>query len=115
MGETQTPLGSVLVVGVCVPWADAHVTTGRRDRQRWQDHRTYLDALGPLLRAVGDERPIIVSGDFNQRIPRRWSPVEVYDALTTAFSGFAVATEGDIPRIGQMGRASCRERVCKYG
>ena len=37
-GITDTPLGSIRFVGVCIPWKSAHVSTGRRDREVWQDH-----------------------------------------------------------------------------
>jgi hypothetical protein len=37
-------------VGVCVPWRDAHVRTGRRDRAPWEDHRRYLAALHETVR-----------------------------------------------------------------
>src|SRR5690606_14993121 len=44
-GLTDTPLGRVRVLGVCGPWEAAHVSAGRRDRTRWQDHIAFLGAL----------------------------------------------------------------------
>jgi hypothetical protein len=32
-GTTETPVGAVRVVGVCVPWHMAHVSGGARDRR----------------------------------------------------------------------------------
>jgi hypothetical protein len=92
-GTTDTPLGEVRVVGVCVPWRDAHVRTGRRDRAGWEDHLTYLKHLGPLLRheAAAHER-LVVMGDYNQRIPRKGAPVRVAQALDEAFAGLTVVT-----------------------
>jgi endonuclease/exonuclease/phosphatase family metal-dependent hydrolase len=93
-GSTDTPRGAVRFVGVCIPWRDAHVRTGRRDRQSWEDHLTYLQHLSPLLppdRSV----PTVLLGDFNQRIPRVRQPEHVFAALTAVLSpGFRLATAG---------------------
>lgn len=94
-GTTDTPLGPVRVVGACVPWRDAHVRTGRRDRGLWQDHLAYLAALGPLLarERVRHGRLLLV-GDLNQRIPRAGQPARVADALEAALAGLTVVTAG---------------------
>lgn len=78
-GITETPLGLVDVRGVCIPWAQAHVSSGRRDRTPWQDHVDYLRALTPLIGNLGERG--IVAGDFNQHIPRKRAPIRVYNAL----------------------------------
>lgn len=93
-GITQTPLGPVRVVGVCIPWRDAHMRTGDHDRDPWQDHHAYLAALGPFLAALPDDPPPVVAGDFNQRIPRSGQPLDVADALDAAFDGFTIVTGG---------------------
>lgn len=60
----------IRIVGVCVPWFDAHVSTGNTNRKCWEDHIAYLRALGPILaRYAEDDIPVCVLGDFNQRIP----------------------------------------------
>lgn len=92
---TGTPLGEVRVVAVCVPWRDAHVRTGRRDRAPWEDHLAYLAPLGPLLRREkAAHRRLVVLGDVNQRIPRHGQPARVGDALDEAFAGLDVVTAG---------------------
>lgn len=96
---TPTPLGPIEFVGVCIPWPAAHVSTGRRDRRRWQDHIDYLKALAPLLR--GSATPRVVLGDFNQMIPRRGAPETVFAAMNDALAGLEVATAGNIPPIGK--------------
>jgi endonuclease/exonuclease/phosphatase family metal-dependent hydrolase len=69
-------------VGVCVPWRDAHVRTGRRDRSPWEDHRQYLRGLhGMVPRYVRAPEPLVVLGDFNQRLPRFRQPDDVHAAL----------------------------------
>ena len=44
-GQTMAGGTRLHITGVCVPWKDAHVRTGRKDRQPWQDHRDYLMGL----------------------------------------------------------------------
>jgi hypothetical protein len=79
------------VFGVCVPWSMAHVSTGRRDRVRWEDHLQYLSCLGGMLRLPGAVRSCVI-GDFNQTVPRLRAPQHVHDALVRALSGLTVLT-----------------------
>jgi hypothetical protein len=55
-GLTETPVGDVRVVGVCIPWDWAHVKTGRKDRERWEDHLRYLEGLERYLRGLDGEQ-----------------------------------------------------------
>lgn len=96
-GRTATPLGAVSMVGVCIPWREAHVRSGSRNRELWQDHLAYLDGLQQVLARL--DGPVLVVGDFNQRVPRLWSPVHVYEAIEAALDGFKVATAGPIAPI----------------
>lgn len=53
---------------MCVPWYAAHVSTGHRDRARWQDHVAYLHELKKVLRAEQQRGlSLILAGDFNQQ------------------------------------------------
>ena len=83
-------------IGVCIPWKDAHVRTGRKDRLPWQDHRAYLDGLGGLVSKCCDgNTPVCVIGDYNQRIPRSRQPVDVAEKLACVMNiGLRVATLG---------------------
>lgn len=94
---TDTALGSIRIAGVCIPWSGAHVSTGRKDRKNWEDHAAYLDALKPVL--DGQARPLVVAGDFNQRIPRGRQPMAVAESLAAAFSGLRLATDGADPHL----------------
>ena len=86
-------LGSgLLVVGVCIPWDRAHVSSGARNRRPWEDHLAYLTALEPWLK--GCEGPVLVIGDFNQTVPRSRAPVAVYETMTACFAGLEILTEG---------------------
>lgn len=82
-------------VGVCIPWSHAHVTHGRRDRAAWQEHLAYLRELRSILaRYRAKPEPLCVFGDFNQPIPRRWQPVDVFAALMEALTGLKIPTAG---------------------
>ena len=98
-GSTDTPIGEVRVVGVCVPWAGAHVSTGRRDRRQWEDHERYLRALPEVL--AGQPRPLVVAGDLNQRLPRSRQPEQVHQLLVEALNGLEILTTGDT-EAGQL-------------
>ncbi len=78
-GRTTTSAGPLLVVGLCIPWAAAHVSTGRKDRARWEDHLAYLGGLQTYLSKL--DEPFLLIGDFNQAVPRRTAPQHVFDAL----------------------------------
>ncbi len=88
--------GGVQFVGVCIPWRDAHVRTGNRNRNPWDDHLSYCRGLGQILaRYEKDAIPSCVLGDFNQRVPRVNQPLDVAQALADAISDrFQIATEG---------------------
>lgn len=90
---TLTSCGEVTVVGVCIPYMFAHVSTGRRDRTKWEDHQSYLAGLqGVLTRYVAS--PSIIIGDFNQTVPRSGAPPHVHESLRTALAGYRIWTEG---------------------
>ena len=103
LGSQELPSGrfvtgvtnGIRFVGVCIPWSNAHVQTGRKDRSAWQDHLAFLEGLRNLLsKYQQDPKPICVLEDFNQRMPRDRQPEIVYEALTRTFqNGFSVATQ----------------------
>jgi len=87
---TEAPLGSVQVLGVCIPWAFAHVSTGRRDRAPWEDHLNFLGRLRDYV-SSGPEA-FVLAGDFNQRFPRGQQPVKAFEAMSSALGDLNVAT-----------------------
>ena len=101
-GITLTALGPLTAVGVCIPWRDAHVRSGRRDRSQWQEHEAWLAGFESLPYRHAKRRTVVL-GDFNQRVPRRSQPKGVHAALLHAFEGFSFATAGDLE--GAPGRA----------
>ena len=86
----QHPAGEIRIYGVCIPWRDAHVRTGRKDRTPWEDHSTYLDGLWQLVQQA--DAPLVVAGDFNQRIPRVSQPVIVAEQLSRSMDGLQVCS-----------------------
>jgi exonuclease III len=86
----QHPDGDFATMAVCIPWANAHVQTGRKDRKIWEDHMTYLDGLQSLINP--DSGPLVVAGDFNQRIPRARQPRLVSEKLSHCMEGLHVCT-----------------------
>jgi endonuclease/exonuclease/phosphatase family metal-dependent hydrolase len=91
---TPTPVGPLRVTGLCIPWSAAHVSSGRKDRRRWEDHLAYLAALGPILRTGPSQRHVVL-GDFNQTVPKTTQPVAVSEALAAALPPtLALATGG---------------------
>jgi endonuclease/exonuclease/phosphatase family metal-dependent hydrolase len=81
-------------IGICIPWKDAHVRTGRRDRLPWDDHLRYLSGLRTVLnRIAAGTPPVCIMGDFNQAIPRHRQPPIVASELHAVLRDrFSVAT-----------------------
>lgn len=95
--SSATAVGPIRVHGICIPWAQAHVHSGRRDRRPWDEHRQFVAGLGRMLRSEDPSRATLVLGDYNQRLPRRYTPMEVHRELQAAFpSSLRCATEGAI-------------------
>jgi hypothetical protein len=106
-GVTTTPAGDVTCIGVCIPWKDAHVLDGRCDRNRWQDHLSYLDGLAGVLASSADR--LVLMGDFNQRVPRKYQPQAVFDRLgESVLARLAIATAGVIESVG----AQAIDHIC---
>ena len=86
-GVTQTSLGSVTVIGVCIPWFGSR-TEARRNLKRkmqWEDHEQFLDDLTKVLRGDSAKR-LMVMGDFNQIVgPGSRARPELQLALQRAF------------------------------
>lgn len=91
--EGVTQEGHVRILGICIPWSRAHVSTGQRNRRPWEDHIRYLSALRTHLESRNSDR-LCILGDFNQTIPRSRAPTEAYQALERAFAGLNLLTAG---------------------
>ena len=103
-GVTQTSLGDLTVVGVCIPWFGSRTEAGREPAKlRWEDHERYLDGLAHVLGRVSAQQ-LIVMGDFNQIIgPGSRAGRERQLALQRAFpASMTIATSA----LGYEGRRS---------
>ena len=58
------------MIGICIPWKSAHVSTGNKNRKIWEDHISYINALENFLNSANDTYNFIC-GDMNQRIPKK--------------------------------------------
>lgn len=92
--RTETPIGPVLILGVCVPWHMAEVKgTGGRKAKPWQHHLEYLEHLGKLMASL--DEPFVVAGDFNQRFPRvKYANRAAADAMEQTFAEVSIVTAG---------------------
>ncbi|MGB0971995.1 MAG: endonuclease/exonuclease/phosphatase family protein [Mycobacterium sp.] len=114
VATVATPGGAVRVIGVCIPWRDAHVSTGRSDASSWSEHLQYLDQLDELLETLDDRVPTVIAGDFNQRIPRVRQPDRVAHRLTKTFADWTIHTTGNlshgphIDHIASNAHLACR-------
>ncbi|MDP3849818.1 MAG: hypothetical protein Q8Q59_04885 [Luteolibacter sp.] len=91
------------VVGVCIPWHMAHVTSGNRNREPWEDHISYLKHLAPILEEfLTRPEPLMVVGDWNQRIPTPGGPSkEAHFAMIAAIPEvLEIVTQGEISATG---------------
>ena len=102
-GVTSTPLGTVTVVGVCIPFHAARTrwTDDGVRRRAWEDHQQYLVSLAEVLEGTSPKR-LIVMGDFNQQVGQPgYAPPRVRDSLRAAIpSHLTIATAA----LGVAGR-----------
>ena len=85
-GITNTELGETTVIGICIPWHNSRATGPTGTRRQWQDHREYIDGLAKIL-GRSSATPLIVMGDFNQRIGQgNYPPARLRAALQDAMS-----------------------------
>ncbi len=101
-GTTQTSIGKLNVLGVCIPWKNAHVSTGYKNKKSWEEHLNYLRGLQKVLEHDVFRSDTIIIGDFNQEIPRKYSPSEAYNELLKTFESYNLITEGYIDGINKQ-------------
>ena len=113
-GITQTSLGDLLIVGVCIPYMGARQNQGR---EYTQDHEVYLLELKSLLaELIKNGKPFVLVGDFNQCIGRGVKQSHVRSDLQnllkavlgfleipTAFPGFQLENHPSIDHIALHG------------
>ena len=104
-GVTQTSMGEVVVIGVCIPWHGSRTrySDDGLNRKAWEDHLQFLALLPELLERMRHRR-LIVMGDFNQQVGQRgYAPGHVRYALKSAMPPWlTIATSA----LGLTGRRS---------
>ena len=94
LGSEKIPSGrfisgktnGIKIIGVCIPWRFAHVSTGRKDRKPWEDHLSFIENLNL------EKKRTILLGDFNQNIPKKSQPQVAYSALKNFINGMDLLT-----------------------
>ena len=102
-GVTQTSLGKITVLGICIPWFGSRTQAlfGTQHKKQWEDHEQYLVGLTEVLRRSPSER-LIVMGDFNQKIgPDSRAPRPLQSALQKAFSPTLTIATTDVAFRGK--------------
>lgn len=111
LGDASMPSGryatgitrGIRFVGVCIPWKDAHVRNGHKDRKAWQEHMLYLKGLeAQLAQFRASKAPLFVLGDYNQRIPAKYQPKEVAEMLLRSLTGLQLITEAALDYEGKQ-------------
>lgn len=92
---TETPIGPVRIMGVCISWHMANVTYGNRNRRPWEDHINYCSELRQLIEAYDPALPLIVAGDYNQRIPPTRGGAQVH-AMAELLEAIDLLTGGEV-------------------
>ena len=101
---TDTPIGEVRVIGVCIPWHMCDVRTGAKDKRPWEQHQRWLELFEPLIGADTQRLPTIIAGDFNQRVPRRkGGRRDVAEQLAAVLADFHIVTESVPPGCERQG------------
>ena len=104
-GVSQTSLGAVTVIGICIPWFGSRTEArrGLERKMRWEDHEQYLACLTKILGGYSEKR-VMVMGDFNQIVGQgSRAHRELQLALQNAFSPrITIATAG----LSLQGRGS---------
>ncbi len=109
-GVTQTSVGKVTVIGICIPFrgSRAEARRGSERKKSWEDHKQYLAGLTHVLERTPAKRLIVV-GDFNQRIGqvRYAPPPDVRAALRSAMPPHMTIVTS---KVGFQGR-SCIDHI----
>ena len=92
LGSKEIPSGrfisgvnnGIRIIGICIPWRFAHVSTGRKDRKPWEDHLSFIKNL-----SFKNQKTILL-GDFNQNIPKK--STRIVFSLNNMIDGFNLLT-----------------------
>lgn len=98
---TDTPIGAVRVIGVCIPYSFAS-PFGLTPRSRpWSEQLKFLEGLKQVVANREFAIPVVVIGDFNQFAPRIWGSKAASAALEEALGSLTICTIGIIDSINR--------------
>ncbi len=98
----DSPIGKIRLVCVCIPWHMAYVRFSEDKKKPWQSHIEYLELFPNVVRQF--DEPLIVAGDFNQRIPRvKGGNIAAAKAMEKCFEEFSIETQGTIHGLERPG------------
>ncbi|WP_406680584.1 endonuclease/exonuclease/phosphatase family protein [Hyphomonas sp. FCG-A18] len=98
-GLTTIGPDKVRIVGLCIPYQFASPLGQVSKAKQWEMHERFLCKLEPLLSKWSTERPMIVLGDFNRRMPRSWGPKKSYELLERVFERLNIVTTGSLDNV----------------
>ena len=98
-GVTDTPTGSMRVIGICAPHHAASRVGAVEKARMWTEQTAFWDGLAKLLGVRDRSVPTILLGDFNQYVPRIWGAKTAHAAMLLALDDLLVATAGPISGI----------------
>ena len=101
VATTDTPLGSIRVVGVCAPHHAASPVGRAARAPMWSEQISFWRGLGGVLEGQDSVLPLVVLGDFNQYLPRIWGSKTASAAMLSALGRLHIVTEGIVPGIGE--------------
>ena len=99
-GVTNTPIGEVTIVGICIPWK---FSPGGAGVNLWEHHRQYSEILQEVLKEAHKKvsgKRLIIMGDFNhylepQRKPSSSKRAQARSALEKAIpTDMTIVTKG---------------------
>ncbi|MFN3219849.1 MAG: endonuclease/exonuclease/phosphatase family protein [Acidimicrobiales bacterium] len=103
-GTTETAIGPVRVMGICIPWPMANVNNGPKNAKPWELAMRWLDCFAELVANRDRDMLLVVAGDFNQRVPRRKGGNKAAAAkLEAALGDLTVVTAGTPARLQRPG------------
>jgi hypothetical protein len=93
---TTIPSGPARVIGVCIPYHAANTRRITNPMKLWSEHRYYLTELAKFVLQQTSSIPLIIAGDFNQRIPNAFPPKDVQLSLLNSLGQTRLLTGGEI-------------------
>ena len=96
LGRTLVDGRPVHCLALCIPWHMCPGVPPEGKVRPWAQHVKFLHLLKAEMAGLLRHSPLIIAGDFNRRMPRRWGPIAAYDLLQETFTGTDIVTQGPL-------------------